>query len=193
MLQEPLLSGREVEAAPHADEALGNQQLVEDKEELEEQEEPEEPPVDEYLELLVEQELGAPRFAVQKTVEREASLKRLLDEEWGPPRFAVPKQPQAMEVEQDEGTSYEAAIAHQLAPKEKQVMKLTVIAGPCTGTSYDSSSGPLEIVIGRVPASTFPIPDQEISSKHAVIHYVAPEDCWKIVSFDSLGLVCHPF
>lgn len=172
---------------PHANESLEDNPQAMQEEEIEPQIVDEEPVDNEYLQLLVDKELGevGPRFAVPKAVEafddREASLKRLLDDQWGPPRFAVPKQTQAMEDEGGEGTSYDAAVAHQV-PKVRQAMTLTVIAGPCVGTSYNSSSGPLEIVIGRVPACTFPIPDQEISSKHAVIHYVPADDCWKIVS-----------
>ena len=167
---------------------METQPLLEETEQVPQKKPEEEPVQDEYLELLVEKELGevGPRFAVPKApdeaaIDREASLKRLLDDEWGPPRFAVPKQPQTMDVEEEGGASYDEAIARQVSTV-RQAMKLTVISGPCSGTSYDSSSGPLEIVIGRVPASTFSIPDQEISSKHAVIHYAPTEDCWKVVS-----------
>lgn len=187
--QEPL---RPDGQAPHA-ESMERQPLLEEMEEGPQNEPDEEDPVqDEFLELLVEKELGevGPRFAVPKiedaALEREASLKRLLDDEWGPPRFAVHKPATIMEVEGEEGTSSDDAIANQLS-NERQAMKLTVTTGPCAGISYDSLSGPLEIVIGRVPASTFPISDQEISSKHAVIHYAPKEDCWKVVSLVLFG------
>ncbi len=39
-----------------------------------------------------------------------------------------------------------------------------------------------QVLIGRIPTSALPIPDQEISGKHVLISYEARGDVWKVVS-----------
>jgi hypothetical protein len=50
---------------------------------------------EQHMQSLLEEELGAPKFSVPKTLhsakDSMGSLKALLDQEFGPPKFAVPK------------------------------------------------------------------------------------------------------
>ena len=46
-----------------------------------------------------------------------------------------------------------------------------------------------QLKIGRSPDCDFAIPDPEISSAHATIHFSPAERCWKLVSW--LMMTCY--
>jgi len=53
--------------------------------------------------------------------------------------------------------------------------------------NHAAGRSPLQVVVGRLPTSSLPILDQEISGRHIVIKYEAIESLWKVMDAGSLN------
>ena len=45
----------------------------------------------------------------------------------------------------------------------------------------------MQVVVGRLPASSLPIADQEISGRHAVLSFDARDERWRVTDVGSLN------
>lgn len=162
-----------------------------------------------YIQSLIEDQLGPPKFAVPKESQAPPkappaapglSLEELLDKEFGPPKFAVPKnlgatvadQGVSGQQEQPSGTKRGAAgedVAGGAAGEVDEVPLLTlrVTAGPAAGAQFMVDDDHLEYKIGRNPDCDIQILDAEISSRHATIKWSAEQLCWVFVDIGSLN------
>lgn len=98
----------------------------------------------EYLQDLIDKELGPPKFSVPKQTAKEpeapisgsqSSLQELLEKELGPPKFAVQKPSEANQPKQP------AAVVTS-APH----IRLEVIAGPAKGKVHDTTDTHHEVM-----------------------------------------------
>ena len=119
-----------------------------------------------YIQSLIEDQLGPPKFAVPKESQAppnapppapsRLSLEELLDKEFGPPKFAVPKTPGAV----DEGTDgqhaqpsgtkraageEDVAADGDAGEAEVPLLTLRVTAGPAAGAQFVVDDDHLEV------------------------------------------------
>ncbi|GAX83395.1 hypothetical protein CEUSTIGMA_g10820.t1 [Chlamydomonas eustigma] len=145
-------------------------------------------PVDtEFLQVLLDTELGPPKFSVPKKEESSSSsLKALLDKEFGPPKFVIQK-PITTADEGADSSLKEAQEDHPESSIHRPSLQLEVISGPAKGKMLIVGNDDVEVVIGRLPTCLLPIMDQEISSRHAVISYDDQAECWQLMDAGSLN------
>jgi len=123
---------------------------------------------------------AAIRAAAAELAERISAADQSSATSPGPPRFsqlrAVTPQPAATSKQQE---------SNVLA------LKLTVVAGPSTDTSYVTAKDTKQVVIGRLPANTLSIDDPEVSGTHLILRWLEPEDggapCWQVADAGSLN------
>lgn len=139
-------------------------------------------PVDvDYLQELIEHELGPPKFAKAKTEDvphhrpgdshGPGSLRQLLDEEFGPPKFAVPKVVDTVAESED-----------QPEPVEKPHLRMEVLSGPATGHILDTTDITQEVRPSSGYSTVFCYtrwwlePDyRDMCIASSVVHYCAYE------------------
>mmetsp|Transcript_25266 Transcript_25266/g.54917 ORF Transcript_25266/g.54917 Transcript_25266/m.54917 type:complete len:682 (+) Transcript_25266:178-2223(+) len=147
-------------------------------------------PVDtNFLQSLIDKELGPPKFAVRKqsteAPQHAASppLEDFIDEQLGPPKFAVPK-PAAKPVSAAHGDTGSKPAMRASKPI---YLRLGVVSGPVTGKKYEVHDASTQVRIGRTPDCTLQLLDQEVSGTHAMIQYHEQEECWKVSDIGSLN------
>lgn len=146
-----------------------------------------------YLQSLLDKELGQPKFAVPKTAETSASPQGSPSAADAFSESAVGPERTSLHLTVTDGPA--AGVTMQSANDQTEVrhgsQHIHTPMLPAMPAWLDADASPLhisppaQIVIGRLPASTLSIVDQEVSGRHAVIRYDDQQDCWKVVRHDS--------
>jgi hypothetical protein len=66
-------------------------------------------------------------------------------------------------------------------------IKLDVIAGPCSETSFVTADDTLRFCVGRAPDCALVLPDGEVSGRHLEVAWSAAARCWQVADLGSLN------
>lgn len=132
---------------------------------------------------------GIPRIAIEPSMDRSSTLRSAVSDR----RLPRLEEEEDAGIAPDLGSVTAGDTLGVFAPRPstdegaRLALKIDVIAGPCSETTYVTSEEAVDVRIGRAPENDLVLHDSEVSGKHAIISWSVMGRCWQMCDLGSLN------